>query len=89
MANGLKLKGGEASTGPHKINPIHNVMTRQRARHEARQKEIEKLRNERGGFAERGGFYWPESMPRRIARAIARTRAKFLFRFKANVEAAQ
>lgn len=70
--NGLKLKGGEASTGPHTINPLHTVMTRQRKRNEHFKNSFKQLGKEFGGFTVRGGHYWPEGMPRRIARQIAR-----------------
>lgn len=86
MANGLRLRGGQASSGPHAINPIHTVMTRQRMRFDKRKSELNKLR-ERGGFTAGGGFYWPEGMTRKVARAIARTRAKFLLRFAAAANA--
>lgn len=72
MPNGLKLKGGEASIGPHKINPIHTVMTRQRNRHERAKNSFKKITKEFGGWTPRGGHYWPEGMGRRQARAVSR-----------------
>lgn len=72
MSNGLGLSGGNASTGPHKINPLHNVMTRQRKRREHFKNSFKQLAKEFGGFTARGGHYWPEGMPRKIARQIAR-----------------
>lgn len=62
MANGLRLKGGQASTGPHKINAIHTVMTRQRFRYEMRKAEYLKVRQE-------------FQLPRRVSRSIARARS--------------
>lgn len=85
--NGLKLKGGQASSGPHTINPLHTVMTRQRQRHESTAKQLNKLRQEFGGFTDRGGFFWSDTMPRKVARAISRTRTKFLNRFAAAAKA--
>lgn len=61
MANGLKLNGGQASTGPHSINSLHTVMTRQRSRYEMRKAEYLKVRQE-------------FQLPRRISRSIARAR---------------
>jgi hypothetical protein len=72
MPNGLKLKGGQASTGPHKINPMHTVMTRQRKRREHFKNAFKQLAKGFGGFTARGGHYWPEGMTRRIARQISR-----------------
>jgi hypothetical protein len=34
-----KIKGGQASTGPHHINPLHTTMTRQRSRYKAQRDE--------------------------------------------------
>ena len=62
MANGLKLKGGQASTGPHSINPLHTAMTRQRSRYERREAEYKKMRQE-------------FQLPRRASRSIARARS--------------
>lgn len=59
--NGLELKGGQASTGPHPINPIwSNPYTRQQKRKEKFLKEFNAIRATFGLF-----------MPRRIQRAIA------------------
>ena len=58
-----RIKGGEASTGPHRINPLHTTMTRQRSRYTAQQAEYKKVRAE-------------FDLPRRIARSIARARCK-------------
>jgi hypothetical protein len=58
-----KIKGGQASTGPHHINPLHTTMTRQRSRYKAQRDEYKKVREE-------------FDLPRRISRSIARARCK-------------
>ena len=75
MANGLGLSGGNASTGPHTINPLHTVVTRQQQRRENFNSSFKQLAKDFGGWTSRGGHYWAEGMPRRIARQIARDKA--------------
>ena len=70
--NGLKLKGGEASTGPHTIEHKHTTMTRQQRRGAGFTYHFSVLKQKFGGWTDRGGRYWAEGMPRRVARQIAR-----------------
>ena len=74
--NGLGLKGGQASTGPHAIDEKHSTVSRQRRRRLRFKNECAVLFRDFGGFTSRGGPYWPDAMPRRIARQIARVKAK-------------
>ena len=72
--NGLNLKGGQASTGPHRIDHKYDTNARQRQRRAQHTGSFKSMRQEFGGTTERGGHYWPEGMTRRIARQIARDR---------------
>ncbi len=58
------------------IDAKHTSESRQQKRHSRFMEELAKLRHEFGGFTRTGGFYWPQLMPRRIARQIARVKAK-------------
>lgn len=63
--NGLRLCGGEASTGPHRIDRNHDTLTRQRKR---RERQVTEVRAMRAQF----GLH----MLRRVQRAIAFTKAR-------------
>lgn len=73
--NGLGLKSGQASTGPHAIDHRYDTMTRQRRRRQRQVEEMLRMRQEFGGCSADGNLFWPVEMPRRVARAIARVRA--------------
>lgn len=55
-------------------------LTRQRRRARLRANAFDDLRKQFCGIGPSGEFRWPENMPRRIGRQIARARASFLFK---------
>src|SRR5205814_4609 len=80
MANGRLLKGGQSSSGPHRIDRKHDTMTRQRKRFTARLDAQDHVRVKFGGYTDRGGNFWPETMPKRAARRIALSMARRYWR---------
>lgn len=74
--NGLRLKGGQASSEPHVIDGKHTTMTRQQRRRAGFHYHFRTLQDDFGGWTARGGHYWPEGMARRVAREIARDKLR-------------
>lgn len=71
-----RLKGGEASSGPHSIDRKHDTVTRQRRRREAQENARDHVRVKYAGVGRNGNTAWPENFGRRVARASANAMAR-------------